>query len=140
MTASRSRRPVVTRHYGRADHHPDTAEHEILLSRIWSDVCGLQAELIACEVSRDYPERVNEFHEAATGELWYLARLFTRLSGYSDKYGKTILHGTAEYTQRHMMRVAGWTWEVTPKQARELRFVRENRRMGSSRLRQPSAR
>lgn len=103
--------------------HPDTAEHEILLSRIWSDVYGLRAELIAREASRDNPERASEFQEAATGALWYLARLVSRLSTYSEHYGKAILHGAAEYNAEGLIRLAGWTGEVTAEQARELRFV-----------------
>ena len=103
--------------------HPDTAEHEALLSRIWSDVYGLRAELIAREASRDDPERQAEHQEAAAGSLWYLARLLTKLSTYSEKYGKAILHGTAEYNAEALIRLAGWTGEVTAEQARELRFV-----------------
>lgn len=103
--------------------HPDTAEHEVLLSRIWSDVYGLRAELIAREASRDDPDRTTEFQEAAVGALWYLARLLGRLSTYSEKYGKAILHGTAEYNAEALIRLAGWTGEVTPEQAKELRFV-----------------
>lgn len=57
------------------------------------------------------------------GALWYLARLLSRLSAYSEKYGKAILHGTAEYNAEALIRLAGWTGEVTPEQARELRFV-----------------
>jgi hypothetical protein len=103
--------------------HPDTTEHEVLLSRIWSDVYGLRAELIAREASRDDPERVSEFQQAAVGALWYLARLLSRLSTYSQRYGKHILHGTAEYNAEALIRLAGWTGEVTSEQARELRFV-----------------
>jgi hypothetical protein len=103
--------------------HPDTAEHEVLLSRIWSDIYGLRAELIAREASRDDPDKVAEFREAAAGALWYLARLLSKLSTYSEQYGKSILHGTAEYNVEALIRLAGWTGEVTPEQARELRFV-----------------
>lgn len=103
--------------------HPDTAEHEVLLSRIWSDVYGLRAELIAREASRDDPERSAELQQAAAGALWYLARLLSRLNTYSEKYGKAILHGSAEYNTEALIRLAGWTGELTSEQARELRFV-----------------
>jgi hypothetical protein len=103
--------------------HPDTAAHELLLSRIWSDTYGLRAELISREASRDDPNTETEFHEAAVGALWYLARLLSRLSTYSEEYGKGVLHGTAEYNAEALIRLAGWTGEVTPEQARELRFV-----------------
>jgi hypothetical protein len=103
--------------------HPDTAEHEVLLSRIWSDVYGLRAELIAREASRDDPERAAEHEEAAVGALWYLARLLTRLSRYMERYGKGILHGTAEYNAEALIRLAGWTGELTTEQTRDLRFT-----------------
>src|SRR5680860_1157495 len=76
---------------------PDTAEHEILLSRIWSDVYGLRAEVIARGASRDDPEKVAEHADASIGALWYLARLLTKLSRYMELHGKAILHGTPEY-------------------------------------------
>jgi hypothetical protein len=103
--------------------HPDTAEHEILLSRIWSDVYGLRAELIAREATSDVSQRQAEHQEAVVGALWYLARLLTRLSHYSEHYGRSILHGTAEYNADALIQLAGWTGEVTAEQARELRFI-----------------
>lgn len=103
--------------------HPDTAEHEVLLSRIWSDVYGLRAEVIAREATRDDPEQAAEHAEASIGALWYLARLLTRLNRYMERYGKGILHGTAEYNADSLIRLAGWTGELTTEQARELRFT-----------------
>lgn len=103
--------------------HPDTAEHEVLLSQIWSDIYGLRAELIAREASRDDPEQEAEHQESATGALWYLARLLTKLSRYMELYGKGILHGTAEYNADSLIRLAGWTGELTDEQARDLRFI-----------------
>jgi hypothetical protein len=103
--------------------HADTADHEILLSRIWSDVYGLRAELIARESTAGNPESIREHEEAAAGALWYLARLLTKLSSYADRYGKAILHGSAEYNVEALIRLAGWTGEVTATLARELRFV-----------------
>jgi hypothetical protein len=100
-----------------------TAEQEVLLSRIWSEVYGLRAELIARESARDDPERQDEFTDAATGSLWYLARLLKRLDEYLDKYGRTILHGAAEYDANALIRLAGWTGELTTQQAQELRFA-----------------
>ncbi|MFZ1154804.1 MAG: hypothetical protein WAN93_07870 [Solirubrobacteraceae bacterium] len=103
--------------------HPDTAEHEVLLSRIWSDVYGLRAELIARESSRDDADRKAEFQEAAIGSLWYLARLLSNLSRYSEQYGRSILHGTAEYNAEALIGLAGWSGELTSEQTRDLRFT-----------------
>jgi hypothetical protein len=102
---------------------PDTAEHEALLSRIWSDVYGLRAELIVRESSRTDPERQAEFQEADIGALWYLARLLTKLDRYTERYGKAILHGTAEYNADALIRLAGWTGELSSDEARDLRFA-----------------
>jgi len=103
--------------------HPDIAEHEVLLSRVWSDVYGLRAEVISREASRDNPENAAQHEEAAVGALWYLARLLTRLSDYMEHYGKGILHGSAEYNADSLIRLAGWTGELTTEQARDLRFT-----------------
>lgn len=102
---------------------PDTAEREILLSRIWSDVYGLRAELIAREATAADPEQRDAHSDATTGALWYLARLLTKLHAYTERYGKSILHGTADYNADALIRLAGWTGEITTEQARELRFV-----------------
>lgn len=102
---------------------PDTAEHEILLSRIWSDVYGLRAELIAREATATDPEQADAHSDATLGALWYLARLLTKLHAYTERYGKSILHGSADYNADALIRLAGWTGDVTTEQARELRFV-----------------
>jgi hypothetical protein len=103
--------------------HPETADHEVLVSRIWSDVYGLRAELIAREANRNVPEQEAECRESAIGALWYLARLLVRLRNYSERYGRSILHGTAEYNADALIRLAGWSGEVTSEQARDLRFA-----------------
>ncbi|HSS34289.1 MAG TPA: hypothetical protein VLL27_13515 [Solirubrobacterales bacterium] len=103
--------------------HSDTADHEVLLSRIWSDVYGLRAEVIAREASRGDPEKAHEHADASVGALWYLARLLTTLSAYMEQYGKAILHGTATYNSDSLIRLAGWTGDLTKEQARELRFI-----------------
>jgi hypothetical protein len=94
-----------------------------LLSRIWSEVYGLRAELIAREATRDDPERKAEFAEAHANSLWYLARLLGRLDSYLEKYGRTILHGAAEYDAQALIRLAGWSGELTKEDARDLRFA-----------------
>jgi hypothetical protein len=101
---------------------PERAEHEVLLSRIWSDVYGLRAELIDRERFRGVEGEEARFREAAGGALWYLARLLTNLDRYLERYGARILHGEAEFNAEGLIRLAGWTGEVTEAQARELRY------------------
>ncbi len=101
---------------------PERAEHEVLLSRIWSDVYGLRAELIERERWRDVEGEDARFQEAAGGALWFLARLLTNLDRYLVRYGSAILHGEAEFSAEGLIRLAGWSGEVTEAQARELRY------------------
>lgn len=102
---------------------PKPADQEILLSQIWSEVYGLRAELTAREVARDDPERTEEFEDAAASALWRLARLLTRLDVYLERYGRTILHGEAEYDANALIRLAGWSGELSQEDARNLRFA-----------------
>lgn len=102
---------------------PRTAEQEILLSEIWSEVYGLRAELVAREVARGDTENQEKAEEAHAGALWRLARLLTRLDTYLEEFGRRILHGEAEYDANALIRLAGWTGEVSTGEARELRFA-----------------
>lgn len=99
------------------------AEREALISRIWSDVFGLRADLILREGLRADPERRAEFEEAARGALWHLARLLTNLEQFVGRYGSEILTGSASFNAEGLIRLAGWTGDVTAEQARELRFI-----------------
>lgn len=101
---------------------PERAEHEVLLSRIWSDVYGLRADLIERERWRGVEGEEARFQEAAGGALWFLARLLTNLDRYLERYGHRILHGEAEFNAEGLIRLAGWSGEVTEAQARELRY------------------
>jgi hypothetical protein len=102
---------------------PKTAEQEILLSEIWSEVYGLRAALIAREIARGDSEKVDQAKGADMAALWRLARLLTRLDSYLEKFGRSILHGEAEYDANALIRLAGWSGEVTKEEARALRFA-----------------
>ena len=111
---------------------PERAQHEILLSRIWSEVYGLRAELIEREVHRGGvgDARFNETGEAA--EL-RLGALLNYLDDYMTRYGDKILHGEAEFKAEALIRLAGWRGELTEKQARELRWRARRHGQGPSR-------
>lgn len=112
--------PTPTIH---AEHieRSDAAEKEALLSRIWSDVYGLRAELLLRESGRDDPAHTRQFAEATAGSEWYPARLLTNLDRYMDRFGTTILHGAAEHDARSLVRLAGWTGDLDER-AHELGF------------------
>lgn len=100
---------------------PERAEHEILLSRIWSEVYGLRAELIERETHRGGGEAAR-FKEADEASELRLGTLLNYLDDYLTRYGDKILHGEAEFKAEALIRLAGWRGELTEKQARELRW------------------
>jgi len=103
-------------------------EREILLSRLWSAVYGLRAELLTREdVKRDpdwydTPAAVNAYATADCAAKWQLGLILTHLDAYVERYGRTILQGDATYDAEALIRLAGWTGEVSREEARELRL------------------
>jgi hypothetical protein len=101
---------------------PERAEHEILLSRIWSGVYALRADLITCEQYRDRPEAAGQFKEAQQRSRATLGNLLLNLDGYLERWGERILHGEAEYRAESLVRLAGWRGDLTQEEARQLRW------------------
>jgi hypothetical protein len=95
---------------------------EALTSRIWECVYGLRAELITRESLRGDPDRVAEFEEVAAGSLWYLARLLTQIDRFMERYDGEMMAGSTARNAEGLIRLAGWSGEVTAEQARELRL------------------
>jgi len=48
--------------------------------------------------------------------------LLTNLDRFLERYGSEILAGSAGFNAEGLIRLAGWTGELTDGQARELRF------------------
>ena len=65
----------------------------------------------------------NRQRRRTSGALWRLARLLSRLDTYLEKFGRSILHGEAEYDTNGLIRLAGWSGEILEEEARELRFA-----------------
>lgn len=101
----------------------DVNEQEELLSRIWSLVYELRAELIRQASLEDVGAEADVIRHAAETTLWVVARLLTRIHEYLERYGDRILHGDAEYRVEGLIRLAGWSYEISPAQAAELRLV-----------------
>ena len=101
---------------------PETADHQILLSRIWSAVYGLRAELIAKERWRGVEGKESHLHEAEDASLHYLGQLLVLIDDYIEKHGTAILHGESEFNAEALIRLAGWTGELPSKQAQRLRL------------------
>ncbi|MHB9149809.1 MAG: hypothetical protein ACYC33_06990 [Thermoleophilia bacterium] len=101
---------------------PERAKHQILLSRIWSEVYALRAELISRELHRGKVGQEVGFGEAQSAAELVLGNLLLHLDEYFDRYGKRILHGEAEYNADALIRLAGWSGELTEAQVRELKW------------------
>lgn len=98
------------------------AEREALLSDVWSRVYALRAALIRREVTVNDPSHAQENAQHAETALWRLGELLVALDRFLDAYGNEILHGAASYNAEGLIRLAGWTGELSTEDARELRW------------------
>lgn len=111
-----------------ADHLStrETALLEEAKSRIWENVHGLRAGLIAVRRLQEWPEAEHGFlklEEARESTLWYLARLLACIHSFLNTYGPTIAMGTVEYNAEGLIRLAGWTGELPPEMAYKARML-----------------
>jgi hypothetical protein len=106
---------------------PERAEHEILQSRIWSGVYALRADLIEREQYRGTKD-ASRLVAAERRCRETLGELLLNLDEYLERWGERILHGEAEYNASALIRLAGWTGELTDDEARELRWWAARRR------------
>jgi hypothetical protein len=113
------------------DHieHGPTAEREALTSDVWARVYALRAALIRREMTAGDPDRQQEYERHADAAKLRLGELLVILDEFLKTYGDEIFHGAAPYSAEGLIRLAGWTGEVTAEEARELRWrvVRESR-------------
>lgn len=102
----------------------DVNAQEELVSRIWALVYELRAELIR-KARLEGAENADpsEIEEAAVMALWLVARLLTRIHDYLDRYGERILHGEAEFNAEGLIRLAGWSYELSSDEATRLRYL-----------------
>jgi hypothetical protein len=102
----------------------DVTAHEELVSRIWSLVYGLRAELIRqARLEVDDTASAEARAEGGRDILWSLARLLARIREYVDEFGDQILHGDAEFRVDGLTRLAGWRYDLTAEQAAKLRLA-----------------
>jgi hypothetical protein len=99
-------------------------EQEELVSRIWSAVYGLRAEMIALARTKDVALFAQEHHYAQESALWQTARVSTFVGQYVETYGETLMHGETEFNAEGVIRLAGWMPEgMTVQERQRLRFV-----------------
>ena len=102
----------------------DVNEQEELVSRIWALVYELRAELIHKALLEADPTTIEKAIDDASGTcFWRVARLVTRIHDYLERYGDRILHGDAEFRAEGLIRLAGWTYELTTEETTRLRFA-----------------
>jgi len=116
---------------------PERAQHQILLSRIWSEVYGLRADLIERETHRTELEGAH-YKEAEEAAELRLGKLLNYLDDYLTRYGERILHGEAEFNAEALVRLAGWKGELSEKHARELRWKARREEMTLSNRASPN--
>lgn len=91
-----------------------TAEHltaeEELVSRIWQQVYGLRAELIAHLRLVDHPGYEGQAEDHRQAALRQEEHLRGLIQEYVRRYGKQLIrHGEAEFAVEGLERLAGWT-------------------------------
>lgn len=102
---------------------PDRAAHEILVSRIWSAVYELRADLLTREQVRGIAAEEPRFSDSDSAARDTLGRLLLLIDEYLERWGKSIFHGEAEYNAEALIRLAGWSGELTREEALELRWA-----------------
>lgn len=94
----------------------DKSEHEESLSRLWSHVYGLRAEILRVERLKAWPYDETEpllsaqmLSEALAARDAEVAAVKTQIRAYIDQYGESISHGEGEFSASALLRLAGWT-------------------------------
>jgi hypothetical protein len=102
--------------------HPDTAEREAMTSDVWSRVYALRASLIRREATAGDPDRSTDNERHAKAARQKLGELLLALDAFLKAYGDEIFQGSAAHNAEGLIRLAGWTGELTAEEARELRW------------------
>lgn len=86
----------------------EAAEHERMLSKLWSAVYALRADLLdlARLVSMDAPD--DDRHQAINAALWRYGQVLSEADEYRLAYGETLLHAETRLPPRGLARLAGW--------------------------------
>jgi hypothetical protein len=90
----------------------EAVEHEEHLSRLWSAVYAVRAELLACERMASMDPGSGEHAGAAEAALWRYGQLHVVIRAYRCAYGARMLHGGI--APEHLVGMAGWTPPLTP--------------------------
>jgi hypothetical protein len=101
----------------------DYNAQEELVSRIWSEVYGLRAEIIVGGRIKTDQSRHEELPEVKAKILWRTARLLAYIHEYLERFGERIIQGETEWHVEGLIRLAGWRGGVQEDEALRLRLV-----------------
>lgn len=90
----------------------EASEHEEHISRLWSAVYALRAELLACERLSSFDPSSVELRDAADAALWRFGQLHVVIRIYRRAYGNRLLHGDIDPAT--LVGLAGWTAPMDP--------------------------
>ena len=101
----------------------DYSEQEELVSRLWSEVYALRAEIIAGgRLKRDQSASA-ELANTQGSLRWRTARLLTYLEMYLQQYGDRIVQGDTRWNAEGLIRLAGWRRGISDDEAKRLRLA-----------------
>jgi len=93
----------------------DVSEHEEALSRLWSAVYELRADILLVERLKGWSHDETEPDTSATVEADAVAQrdrsvqqVKVLVQAYLDRHGERIAHGEAEYSVSGLLRLSGW--------------------------------
>lgn len=98
----------------------ESAEHAELLSRLWSGVYLLRAELLGLARARSMRAEPAALVAAACTALRRYAQLLALAQRYRAAYGDVLLHADTGLTPEGLADLAGWTPTLEPDQRRAL--------------------
>jgi len=101
----------------------DYNEQEELVSRIWSEVYGLRAEILLAGRLKKDPDAEVPLEEARQQVLLRTGRLLNLIERYKQTYGDRILAGGTEWNVEGLIRLAGWRGGVPAQIANSLRLT-----------------
>ncbi|MGH8901044.1 MAG: hypothetical protein ACRDYA_05025 [Egibacteraceae bacterium] len=98
----------------------EVTEHEETLSRLWSAVYALRAELLAVDRLVSMDACTDKVIAAGEAALWRTGLLMMEAVRYTAAYGHALLGPDTQFQARDLIDLAGWTPGLTPEQRAQL--------------------
>ena len=101
----------------------DYNEQEELVSRIWSEVYGFRAEIIAGGRIRKIEQFMTSCRRPRPRFAGGRPRLLIYINDYLQEYGERIVQGGTEWQVEGLIRLAGWRGGVPDSESQRLRLI-----------------